>query len=143
MVDVLVAACATELREVIERNRVGRRRLVAIVACHRNVTAGKREAALLVPFDGEVRYFPLVAVVALLAAVAPRVGSELPLVLILVAIQAGCKLELVFRILTAGAGGLVAIRALQIGVGRDERVLGLGVIRRRESGRAPALHGVA
>ena len=143
MVDVFVAACATELREVVEHNRVGRCRLVAVVAGHGDVAAIEWEVALFVHFDVVVRHLPLVAVVALLAAVAPRVGSELSLVLILVAIQAGCKLHLVFRVLAAGTGGLVAIRTLQVGVRRNERVLGLGVIRSRECGWAPALHGVA
>jgi len=90
--------------------------------------------------DGEIRHFPGIAVVALFAAIAPRVGGELSLVLILVAIQAGGKLDLVFGVF---AGWNMAGGALHIGVRRNQRVLGLGVVRSRECGRAPSLHGMA
>ena len=140
VMNVFVASAATELGEMVEYNRVGRSRLVAIVAGYGEMASCQRKTALLVPVNGEVRCLPFGAVVALFTAVLPWVGCELPLVFIRMAISAQRKLDLVFCVL---AGRLVAIRAFYVSMRHHQRELCFGVVRCCVRGRAPALHGMA
>src|SRR5260370_38016987 len=138
--DVFVTRSAAEILEVVERLGVGRRRLVAIVAGHGNVAASQREAALLVPCDGEIRHLPGIAVVALFASVLPWIAADLSLVLVVVvAIGASGEFDFVLRVF---ACGYVARGAFDVGVRRNQRVLGFGVVRSRECRGAPSLYGV-
>lgn len=77
---------------------------------------------------------------ALIAAVAPRRRGKLPIVFILVAIEAGCELDFVAGRL---AGRSMTVGALDLGVRRDQRKLGFGVISHRVGGRNPSFNGVA
>lgn len=101
---------------------------------------GERKAGLLVFGQRVVRGLESCSRVTLLATVAPRIGRELTPMLILVAIHAERKLDLVARSL---AGRDMAVSALQLAVRRDQRIFGFCVIGNREGGRAPTFYGVA
>ena len=129
VVDVFVTRRAAELREMVKGLGVGGRRFVAIVAGHRDVTAGEREVALLVLVDGIVGHLPGIAVVTLLAAVLPWIAGELSFVLVLVAVGAERELQFVFCFLTCRH---VACGTFDVGMWGNERVFGLGVVGGRE-----------
>jgi hypothetical protein len=61
------------------------------------MSAGKREAGLLMLVNCETRSFESCRIMALLAAIAPRSRGELSFVHVLVAIDALCKFDFEFR----------------------------------------------
>lgn len=140
LVNVLMATGATERVEVIERNLRADCRLVAVVAGYCLVPSGERKTRFLVHVQRVAGGLEGRSRVALLATVAPGLCRKLALVLILVAIHAEGKLDLVASLL---ASRNMAVGALDLGVGRDKREAGLGVIGRRISRWAPALNRVA
>lgn len=79
-------------------------------------------------------------IVALLAAVAPRLTRELALMFIAMAVNAGRELDFEFR---CGSRQCVASSAANIGMRKIERETGLRMIRDRKCRRAPALHRMA
>lgn len=91
---VLVAGCAAQIREVIERYLCTGSRLVAFVTRHCCMTSSERKWALLVHGQREGGCLERGFVVALLAAVVPRRAGKLPFVLILVAVHASRKCQL-------------------------------------------------
>src|SRR6266849_1161593 len=97
--NVLVATCATQLIEVIERNCRPRQRLMAVVASNRHVAARQGETRRLMFGNREVRSLERSSVVTLFAAILPGGTSELALVFIFVAIYAFREFDLVARFL--------------------------------------------
>jgi len=70
--------------------------LVAVVTCNSHMSAGKREAGLLMLVERETGGCEGRSVVALLAAIAPRSCRELSFVHVLVAIDALRKFDFEF-----------------------------------------------
>lgn len=138
--NILVATGAKERIEMIERNLGASQRLVAIVTGHGFMTAGQWEAGLLMLGQRVVRRPKSGTIVALLAAIAPRFGCELALVLILVAIHTLRKVDLVAGLL---ASRRMAVGTLHFAVRKHQWEARLGMLGSRIGGRDPALHCVA
>lgn len=119
---------------MIESDLRSRGRLVAIVAGHCHVPAGEGEAGYLVLRQSIAGCCEGQSCMAFLAAVAPGLARELSVMLILVAIDAGCKLDFVTRVL---ASGNMALSARYFRMRSHEGKAGFRVIRERKRRRAP------
>lgn len=140
LVNVFMATQATEIAEVVDRNLGADGCLVTVDAGYRLVPAGEREVRFLMLLQGVIRTVEGDSVMALLTAVAPGITRELARVLVLVAIHAERKADLVAGRFT---GWGVAIGALYLGVRGYERKARLGVLGDRIGGGNPAVHRVA
>ena len=140
LVNVLMACRAGQLRKVVRHHSLPRQRLVALVARHRNMTTRQRKVRLLVLRHRVVRCLERRPSVALLAPVVPRSTRKLPLMLVLMAVDAQRKLQTVAprRPLRR-----VAVVALHLGMRRHQRKLRLRMIRHRVRRLVPVLHSVA
>lgn len=97
-----MARCAAELNEMIRRYFCTGQGLVALVAGYGFMAASQRETRFLMFRKCVVRNLEGGACVALLAAVSPRRGRELPLVFILMAIHAQRVFDFEFCVLARG-----------------------------------------
>jgi len=140
LVNVFMATGATEIVEVVDRNLGASGCFVAVDAGYRLVSASEREARPLMLLQCVVRTLEGGSVMALLAAVEPGGTRELARVLVLMAIDAERKVDLVTGRLT---GWGMAIGALYLGVRGDQRKAGFGMIRDCIRGGNPAVHRVA
>ena len=140
LMNVFVAACATELIEVIERHTGSRQWLVALVTGHGSVTTGKREVGALVVGERVGRGLEGGPGVALFASIAPGRGSELALVLVLVTVNAEPELDLVASLFS---GWDMAVDTLHIGVRKEQREIGLSMICSSKCRGGPAFDRVA
>jgi len=112
---------------------------VAFGARHGEVRARQPEAALLMLCDREGRRMESADRVARLAPVVVRRRRKLPLVNVLVAVEAFRERKLVPR---RGPRGNVALVARHLGVLSFERIRGESVLLHAEQRRLPAIHGV-
>lgn len=103
--------------------------LVAFDASYCLVASGKREVRLLVFRQSVICHLECCTVVTLLAAVAPRSTSKLPLVFILVAVDAKSIFDFELRIFSRQG---VAGSTLYLRMRKDQRKSGFRVIGRNE-----------
>jgi len=129
MMHILVTRRTTQLTEVIRDYLRAFYLLVALEAWHRDVTSVQWEIGLLVQRQREACGLEGCSVVAVFASIVPGRSRELPLVLILVAVDAERVLDFELRVF---AGWHMTGRALHFCMGKDEGKTRLCVIGNRE-----------
>lgn len=118
-VRIFVAGDAGKIREVVNRCRLRfrrclRSRLVAVLAGYREMSPGQNKLSLFVPDQAERGGFIAIQRVALLTMIQIWCSSELRLMLILVAIEAERKLDLVYRLFASRNMALCALQAAML-----------------------------
>lgn len=113
---------------------------MALAAGNRDMSAGQHESCLLVSRQAEGGRFVSLDRMTTITRVEIRCGSELPRVLIRVAIGAAVKLDLELRVLPLGN---MTLRALHACMSALERIPAARMLFHGKRRRAPSLHGVA
>jgi hypothetical protein len=136
---ILVTGRTTQLTEVIRDYLRAACLLVALQAWHRHVTSVQWKIGLLVQGQREACGLEWCSVMALFTSVIPGRTRELPLVLILVAVDAEWILDLESRLF---ASRQMTWRAIHFCMGKYQGKTCLCVIGNREGWRRPSLYRV-